>query len=427
MERLDRRERGILAAFALLRVVAVLGIPTARFPDTPGYEQAPSFVGAAARPWTVPLLYTLVPVDSLRMLAQVVVAIGCWGWFAVALSRRFDGPVRTATMVGVLLLGVTQRATGWDTAMLTESLAVSLTVALLAAALTVDRKWGPHTLVAVFTLWTFTRDSHVYLAVLAVAVLAVAWHHHRRAVIACALVVVWAWAAGMNNTWTEGFNVASNIAYHHDDPEWFYERGMPGSDIFDAPAGADRQDIAWDDPTLRRWARDEGSATYTEFLVTHPGFTMSGLRSLPDMFDGDDGLSESRQLLPGFVERILWPMHGIPWMLPAAVVAALVAVRRSRSGLGWPLCLLLSTIPHALLVFHGSPIELGRHGLLLGQVVAVGSLWLAGWATSALVAERASDAPGEVVARRGSIPSGSTRPEPVPIAPPIAPLGNESG
>lgn len=394
MKGLDRRERLALAAFAALRVGATIGLPVARFPDTAAYETAPSFVGSAARPWTLPLLYALVPVDSLRVLAQLVIAIACWGWLAVALSRRFEDPtVRTVALCGVLLLGTTARATGWDTAMLTESIAMSLTVALLAAALMIDRRWMPPLFVAVFTLWTFTRDSHVYLAALVVATAAVGWRAEprlRRAVAAMAIVVAWAWAAGANNTWTEGFNVAANIAARHDEPQWFLDRGMPDSPVFGLPP-AERQDAAWDDPELREWARTEGPGAYARYLVTHPRFTATGISALVvddelnggTMFDGDGNLSESRAPLPDPLERVLWPMYGVPLLLPAAVLAALVAVRHNRRRLIEPTLLLASTLPHALLVYHGSPIELGRHALVLTLVVAVGSWWLLveGWST----------------------------------------------
>jgi hypothetical protein len=71
-----------------------------------------------------------------------------------------------------------------------------------------------------------------------------------------------------------------------------------------------------------------------------------------------------------------------------------------------PGLLVASTIPHALLVFHGTPLELGRHGAVMSLVLVMSCWWMIALAIDTrLTAEAPSHGSGDELdlADRGSL------------------------
>lgn len=385
-------EKAVLGVFAVLRFVAVVGIPPSVFDDSASYTAAnPSFTGAHERLWTVPLLYRASGSYGGIVALQTALSVACWAALAVALSRRFTNlRVKWAAFAGILVLGLTPRVTGWDTAILSESVAISFTVALLAAGLAYQsRRWSPLVFVAVFTFWMFARDAHVYLAPFVSLILLIAyWRTPKLRWFAVPLVavMVWGFLAIGNNQWVEGFNVATDIGALHNDTDWFVARGMPHPDLFDQPADLDRAQAAWDDPNMQAWATTRGIAVYDRYLISHPAYTMRAFSALvvTDRFFGTSVLDDtgtdrtSRPVLPVAVTDLVWPTDArlATMALGLLAVAIMVARRRPWRGVAVPLALIATTIPHAVLVYHGSPMELGRHGVVLALVLQLSAFWI---------------------------------------------------
>lgn len=380
-----RRPLAILTAcYVAARVLLAGSVPVNDLhPDTASYHIAPSFTGAASRPWVVPLLYSIVD-GRAATIVQAVIGGLAFVVLAVAIASTLrDWRVRTGLMAIVLLLGLAPRTTVWDAALLTESLGISLTVLLIAVFVWLDRlpAWVP---IVVFTLWVFTRDPHLYLGVLVLVGVSVwGWRRRRWAVpLGFGLVLVWGAVAAQNDDTVEAYNVTTNVAYYAgSDVEmfrWFIDHGMPNSPAFQVIDFPLRNDALQADPNFQWWARTHGSTTYARYLLTHPRFTFGAFDAIfvDQGFDGE-----------ALVDHTGWELTDIPWgpwwVWPreaslytlALVATAALAVLWSRRVVVLPALLALSTLPHALIAVHATPFELARHGAELALVLVVACWW----------------------------------------------------
>jgi hypothetical protein len=391
----------------MVRLAFVVGAQIVTIhPDTPSYQRAPDFFGGDWRPWLYPLINWLLPnvgvvIFQTALSAVAFVALA----FAVASTMRTE-TLRAVAVLVVLLLGASTRNTLWDSYMLTESIAVSLTALVIAALIYWERVpgWAWLTL---FACWIFTRDAHLYLGALLLAgCVILAWHHRRPvALIGMVVVMVWAVLAGQRNHDSEHYAVTVNVAFHAgrdvDKFVWFVDEGMPVSAGFLIPDFNDRFSYMLGDPEFQDWVAREGAATYARYLATHPAFTLGALRSV----FVDRGIA-----VESLVDETYWHLAddepaGVPWVWPAdgnlytlvLVAASIVGsllVLLGGGGLDrrWilPAVLMMSTVPHALLAYHGTPWELARHGVVPAFVLVISAVWVIGLASDrALVAQLA--------------------------------------
>ena len=183
----------------------------------------------------------------------------------------------------MLLLGIVPRITYWDAMMLSESIAISLTLLLIAALVWIDQLPAV-AVVLIFMLWLFTRDGHLYLGLLLLTGLAWwGWRNQRVAVpIGVAVIMGWGFFAAANNSVIEGYNVSANVAYriapNQGQWSWFFNQGMPESDAFATTQPLERHKELTDDPTFWHWSTTVGPHTYLRFLVEHPRFTFGAYR-----------------------------------------------------------------------------------------------------------------------------------------------------
>ena len=167
------------ALYIGLRLAAFVGVAVVRYPDSQSYldvARKPFFSGAffaGARPWTVPLLYKVLPnSDAYRTAGQLVISVLCWLVLAVATARCVrDERLRFVAFALVLVFSLSTSITRWDSLMLTESISVSLTAAVVATWLVLVRLPRPTarsiaSVLVVTLLWTFARDTNAVLVVL---------------------------------------------------------------------------------------------------------------------------------------------------------------------------------------------------------------------------------------------------------------------
>jgi len=375
----------VAAGYLAVRLALIVGWSPVEVNDSASYERI-SLVGDAPRLWVYPVVRTL-PNGVVMFLQVAISAIAFVVLAAAVASTVTDRRVRVGVAGVVLALGVTPRVTVWDGVMLSESLAISMT-ALLLAVVVRWRALPGSVIVAAFIGWVFVRDAHAVLGVAVAACLGVLlWRERRRATaVAVAVVALWGVAATQNDRYVEGFNVTANVAHRiARDPGhlvWFERHGMPSVDttVTSTPEGLALQGELNSDETFQDWAAGPGATTYARFLATHPGFTLSGLAYL---VADDDVIAEAMfdQPFGTYTDpnaqwlSVLWPNEGSIWMTTSAVVGlagvALLVGRRDRRWM-LPAALIASTIPHALLVYHGAPIEIARHATVMNLVLVVG-------------------------------------------------------
>lgn len=402
---------GVAGTFVVLRVLAVVGLHPYRYVDSIDYDTL-DFSGRSRRPWATPLLYQFAGEDPVRVFAQAGVGAVCWLVLALEVAALVAHRwVQRGAFVVVLALGLTTSITNWDTAMLSESLAVSTTALLLAALLHAARVQTMRSavLVALATLWwAFTRQNHTVLLGLVVATLVVLvagqWRRDRRfprftAALAGGVVVVALLAAVSYGRSPEirRFNLAMVIGQRViTDPErltWFVDEGMPlpevvvpGQPIFPEPLLADDE--------FEDWIADDGNATYARFLLTHPWYALT--EPLEDfvadrpsyadpprvdetMLSTAEAYGSARQMLPEPLDRVLWDPGGTGTILLALVVVLGTTAWRWRID-GWderwlvPLLAIVLQWPALTVVWHASTAELGRLALISAVALRIGLL-----------------------------------------------------
>jgi hypothetical protein len=347
--------------------------------------------------------------DRGVLAAQAVLGGIAFVVLAVALAATLhDWRARLAVMSVVLLLGLAPRVTYWDAMMLSESIAISLTALLIAALVHIDRL-PVAAFAALFAVWVFTRDAHLYLGVMLLMALAIwGWYQRRLAVpLAMAAVLAWASMAAANDDTIEGYNVVANVAHRiaPDDAQWlwFQAEGMPDSNrsTEDDPYG--HQAALINDPDFWEWSVGAGAGTYTHFLLAHPLFTLGALRHM--IVDGgivDEALvdhTNSRIVTtPG--PEIVWPREASSYtvlVVAAALIGSYVVFRRRRLDGRWllPALLAVSSVPHAMLAYHASPFEIARHGVILAFVLVVAGWWTIALVVDSVLTHRLDDAGGD--------------------------------
>jgi hypothetical protein len=377
---------------------------------------------AGARPPAVPLFYKLLPnSDGWRSAGQLVASIACWLALAAAVAWCVrDRALRLVAFCLVLVFSLSVWITQWDTVILSESLGISLTAAVLAAWLALVRApswWTVAGVLAASLAWTLARDTSAYVVLGSAAAVGVAavWPARRRmaAILAVALVVVFGlsltstmvtdvpyprWQQSLRNV------IGARVLTDPGELDWFRDRGMPVTPVLLSYAGRPLASDALqpgltlgEDPRLepfRRWIRDRGRRTLATYLLTHPYrawkpvftdrdilFATEPSRRLPNggplIVYRSPGTSP---LLPEFVGDAIYPPSvaalGV-WAVVLLLVGAWLAWRgAARTVWAVPGVALALQLPHAAIVWNGDAVEIARHALLVG-VMTRASLLLA--------------------------------------------------
>lgn len=411
----------LLAVMFAARIVAVAGLRAYVYVDSGEYATL-DFSGRWRRPWATPLLYAAVGREArYEVWAQATVGAVCWTVLGLSIAAWFrERVVRVAVVAAVCLLGLTTSVTNWDTAVLSESLALSLTALLLAGWLALARR--PSTaaaiLLAAVTLpWLFVRQSLLPTAALVVVAAAVAalvtWRRGGRwrplAGVAAVLLVLTGVAATSYSRNQEIVTtnltviVANRIAPAPERLAWFVGEGMP------LPAGGTWDPNAMEkDPEFGPWVRSEGRGTYARFLLTHPWYTLTAplpemvtvRRSYADpveprvtMLAPADGYGSARPVIPEQVERLLFEPGATGTILTALVgVLGWAALRRRWADRRWAVPLATVAISLASLVvgWHGATPELPRLAIVAAVGLRIGLIVMAGFLAEAELARRRS-------------------------------------
>ena len=415
----------LLIAYVALRVAAFEGVTTVAYRDSQSYVDvarqsllSPGF-WAGARPWTVPLIYKLLPHDDQsRAVAQLIISVACWAALAVAVARCLrPAGFRVFAFAVVLAFSASFQIIRWDRLVLSESVSISLTALVVAAWLELVRAPRPRMVIAVLVvnlIWVFTRDSNAYLA-LATALPALVWlarpgETPRRwpAILAAGLVAIS--LASVAATGTQEAQLRRNdrpllhvvgrrVLIHPDQRAYFERHGMPTPTPLVlrhhktlAALGMTIPSDPRSDAFLR-WVRRHGRGTVARYLIAHPVAALRPLVKFRQRLLGGVTVGyrspDARMALPEPLASALYPQRGDSALIWLAVVSglALVAGLLGRAGRTWlvPIGMILLEIPHALLVYHGDTLEIPRHAILMAIMLRLGVLLLALFAVGALI------------------------------------------
>lgn len=416
----------LLVACLALRFHAFAGAEPRAFSDTAGYLRvsrralaSPGF-WLAARPFGVPLVYKAAGRDPRSIAAvQWALSVTAWGVLAVVAARRLRcAGLRPLALASLLAFGAVRAVAQWDAALLSESLALSLTALLVAAGLRLATEFtwrGALLAGAAAGALVGTRPvygSALLLVAGLLAAMAVMGGGRRRATLGVAGGLAALGLAGVllgqaRERWLfPSLNVlAQRILPREERLAHLAARGMPVNAALLRRSGQWASGGAFlRDPELdafRRWWRAHGRSAYAGLLLAHPAAAMADpfrdrARLLAPRLDGYEPAGFTAAL-PAAVEAVVYP--GTPgalyaWGGAVLLLAAVAIGRRGRPEAVWlvPALLLASAGPFAGLIWHADAMEVERHALPVAVQLRLGLLLLF-WLSLDRLLGRASPAP----------------------------------
>ena len=388
--------------YAVLRASAVWGLHPATFPDSAGYLHL-DLSSPIARTWPVPLLYSLVRPDALRVGMHVILGVLAWTWLARVLARssRFPAVVMVATFV----VGLTPQVIRYDLTILSESIAVTLGVAMVAATMNVAATGTTRTAtqwVLVMAVFSMVRPQHMIVLYAAAGIVVARWAGKRAFPGALGIMILGASVIGFwqfrANRPTGELNLYTVVTERvmNDDARfaWFVAHGMP-----DVPGMRQAQSYDYVEqvppelltylqlpagqapPALIRvggmqfaqWVRHHGWSTYARYVLTHPSDTKARILDLAsptlDPVNDDFLPLDSRTIVPRWLFA--------PWKLCLAISAAgavfaVLTGRLRRAGMLTSMVLSTAIIYCAAMLTSG--IEHPRHASMVAVLFRVCAL-----------------------------------------------------
>ena len=377
--------------------------------DTPAYVRVSGEAllsnrfWANARPPMFPLLLKVYTADKIKVASfHAAFSIFAWGMLALAVAYTLKGFLRPIAFGLILALSLDRHIAGWDLAMLTESLSISLMALFLALWLWLLKSWSWEKVLLlslVAFLWAFTRDTNgwILLMISGLIVLGVLFFGARKRFLSVALVFVILFglnnfSADKGNRWVFPFQnvLAQRILPDTAALSFFADCGMPVTPELLSLAGgyaSSNERAFYNDPALqsyRIWLHDGGKSCYMRWLFSkpltslqQPWMDFAWLLAFEDVASFYPQRYEP--LLPWYVERVLYPRDAVLWLWALTTIAALVAIWKKawKANPAWllfiSLCLLI--YPHLFIVWHGDVPGTHRHALTVSLQFVL-CLWL---------------------------------------------------
>jgi hypothetical protein len=411
------------------------------------------------RSFTLPLFYKLINVNTQNYEKRLALArvgnaqstLAMLSWAALGLSlaavvrTRWLRPLAFGLAV---FFGLSLDLVLWDRIMLSESVSNSLFVLWIAGWTCAAwvwqhyenvRPWLRYLLLAgllvVTTLYTFARDTNVYLVLFFAGLMLVGLlirsvrnSPARRAYLAL-LVGLLLVCVFQNHTVIAGRRwqvpyydlLAQRLLLDPSARLYFEQRGMPvNQDVLSLSSmPPDKyQQALRSDPrfsAISAWIDAQGRSAYLGYLLSRPVETLrrplSDLSALvnPDLSKYRNPLIETPHW-EAWLSRLMYPHSTFPLLIVLGLLAAALLIVAIRRGLqpAWlvPLALLASIYPLMFIVWHGGTLETERHAVQIAL-----QLRLAGWMMLLFLTDFFCFSPPSPAGRRGSGVDGE-----VPVA-----------
>ncbi len=398
---------GLALAFVAVRSAVALAGPAGCLGDTSVYlSQARDPFGChglflGPRPPVTALFYAAIGADSPDAIArvpfaQLALALPCWLWLAVAVARSLRRPA--AGLVGgalVLLVGCVPHLAMWDRVVQSDSPALSLLVAMVAAAIPLlagERgAWRCAALAVTGLLVTHARvvDAFVVGGLGATLLLLGPLRRHwaTAATGFALLAIAWHGVDTNNRSGRWRFPLCNVVLQRVlSDPErtaWFAASGMPLAGDLAQRAGtwtsSDDYVIERAEPfaAFRAWVEQDLRGTLARYVATHPGYAVLPLEDADTVLAPE--FAELRQLpRPLAAQRLPARWLGRLLLLATAAAIAMALWRRDRRG-SVPLWLFGSGGLAWFVAWHGDAMEIARHTLSANLLLHLAIATWIGW------------------------------------------------
>jgi hypothetical protein len=446
----------LIGVYVIARIIIAVRSRPFVWPDTSSYAPTTpvevfSLLGHAPRPWGVPLLFTILPSNETRAVADWFVGTVAWAFLAAGLwitLRSRAGEI--VGVVGVLALALTPQVVQWDFAIGSESLSVSLGVLSLGLVMIWAKTRSRPAfigLIAAAFWWIFTRQDLLPMVALLVATLIwYAWRRQpvRKAAIAGVVVLALGvgWIVAIQPNIEKGYAEWGGSHYTLSDATFLYrlrlvilpDPTMRNSYFTDfhmphcAPAEQIARGQGWQSgrfqssvrqcPQLVAWMNENATSVAYKYALKHPKhFAGVTLKLAPQMLAGPaDGqyVKRVRKVMPGAAAAVAWPENSLVLPIAAAatllviIVGAVFRLFRRRPGLytaGFALVAVSLASTVAGLMYTAG--EYARFGIQEAIGLRIGLVILVAATVDALIARRA-----EAYAATGTPPDRPGSPGP---------------
>ena len=364
--------------------------------------------------------------DALLMYSQIVFYIAAFSFLAFACAKTAQtSKGRLILFAFPLLFSLIPSVVKWNFLALSESFCFSLFVVFVALWILflffkrLAWLWG---IAIVALLWSGVRDTNPYLLVMIASVILIIMVASVRlrylnkgrerygfnsllfvflTTLCIYFVGIFAlsnYSANQGNRWLFSFYniMGKRILPVPEHVSYFSDHGMPISQALLKLAGTWASDGDWPfyrDPHLegfRAWTANHGKMTYIKFLMSHFIYSITAPISDSPRYLNVMYAHHFYEFVPTRSGQIPpWLSTALLYLLPlsyglAVCLTPILWWRRwlhKFPYLAVPLVMILLSLPHAWLVWHGDAMETGRHSMtaviqfLLGFVL----LWLYIW------------------------------------------------
>ncbi len=371
---------------------------------------------AGERPFTYPLTLKILDVhfaDNWSKLVQNRVwgfqfwlSIGSWVLLALLVSLKIrQNWLKPLAFAGILFFSLSFEIGKWDSLMLSESISISLFVLLIAHWVGwptfTSQKLGRWiqwlfliALSAVTILYSFVRDSNPYFLLMAGAmfllkILVTKQNSRLKRTNFIYIAVIILTVLFQNISLTAGNRwqvfIYDHLAYRilrdESATAFFAAHGLPVTDTLRSivnMAGFQYQEMISTDPVMqpvKQWVEQSGKSTYFLYLLSDVGAALKApIDHAPEMLD-DRRVSYAfpRYSSRPYTEQVneisnafYFRAPALEWLAGAILLAAAIFwlfKRRADSGWFVVTILALTIYPMLFIVYHGEPMELGRHAL----------------------------------------------------------------
>jgi len=388
----------------------------------------------AKRPPTIPLLYKIFePPGGLKLtnisqpsietpktpvlqpgfdgvvFSQMIIAIISWVMLAWVIYRRFKNPfIRLFAAAFILIFGFSPNLAEWDRILMSESLTFSFITLLMALTIEILHRWFVDGLakswvtkillslwVIIMILWGFTRDTNMYFVFLANLFLLMAlllavfikkarnylpiWQIVPVVLVLTGVIILQQVSLKQSTRWAQVLvaNIRGNIMPYTTRVQFLVDHGMPYSEqIHKVLRQSVRGRFYEQVPELWTWLKENGTWTYTLFLINTP------LWATLDLFNNLDELALTNHQVYYPASSSLTPV----WFRPAGdflhpkskvilfidllclLMMIYTGVRNREAGqVSWAIILswlMISLVFLLFISYHGDYYSKSRHGLV---------------------------------------------------------------
>jgi hypothetical protein len=356
------------------------------------------------RPFVFPFLLQITNQEfKSAVIVQLGLTILAWGLLAWVISTFFKNSILSLFSFGVILaLSLVRHLAGWDFVLMTESLSLSIFALFIVSGIWLLSGWKIYkvfvSLVLAF-LFAFTRDTNAYLLLMVGGLILIAillrWLSIKFLVFVFSFSIIFFISnlnADLSQRWTFPLmNVIGKRILPRTEALPFFEScGMPITPELLSAAGLyanENNRQLSEDPALedfRLWLAENGKSCYMKWLISNPTSTaQEALKEFDAMiyFEWVGGYFSRKyqDVLPSRLERILYPVYFLPYLLAGLTLIALYGIFKKtwHENSLWIIAIILclTIFPHLYITWHGDDMAPERHALSVGMQLAL-TMWL---------------------------------------------------